>query len=125
MRARGCWWALVGVLVAWSGGGVGRAEQADRSGPRARAMTNCPNAVPGASTEVRDVRNGVLVTVRARGAWAVEQVRRRARIATPAVVGAPLGHTGRGTGGGRIGYCPAVRGYTRISVTNVRGGVRM
>jgi len=104
-------------------GGVSLAQE-NATGARERALANCPSAVPGAVTRVRDVPGGVQVTVRASNRFAVKQIRLRARQnLRPRRPSSPLvEHTGRATGGGRIGYCPLVRGYTRATVRNLPDG---
>jgi hypothetical protein len=113
--------SVVGLLAV---GGVSRAEEGDQTGPRPRALTNCPSAVPGSTTRVRNVPGGIEVTVRSSNRFAARQIRTRARASRrPLRAGSELvEHSGRATGGGRIGYCPVVRGYTRLSVKNVPDG---
>jgi hypothetical protein len=102
------------------------ARPLDRTGTRPRAMANCPSLVPGATTVARNRRSGVELTIRAHDRTAAREIRRRARLqaALPPVAG-PIQHTGTGTGGGAMGYCPVVHTDARVTVYPVRGGARV
>jgi hypothetical protein len=89
-------------------------------------MAQCPSAVEGAKTVVKDTKEGVLVTITGRGD-AVGEIRTRAKHAAE-VASKPepskVAHTGSGTGGGGLGRCPVVvSGDTSVDVREVEGGV--
>lgn len=98
------------------------------SGAGAQRMAHCPSAVNGASTTVKDVKDGVVVTVIGKGD-AVKDIRDRAKhTAEVAKKGdtAKLEHTGGGEGGGSLGRCPVVvEGETTVDVKEVEGGAEL
>jgi hypothetical protein len=100
----------------------------DRTGKREHAMANCPSAVLGATTTVRDHSDGVEVRIGAPNPTAQAEIRLRARhqgrVASQASRGS-LEHTGQGTGSGRSGFCPGLLHDTRIDVEDTPDGARM
>lgn len=89
----------------------------------ANKMKHCPNAVPGAKTEVATEGNQVVVTITVdehKAAEVVERVKHLAelQIKEPEEVE----HSGKGTGGGR-GKCPIVSSLSKIAKHEAKGGV--
>ena len=88
---------------------------------------NCPSAVTGAATKVKDTKEGVILTITGKGDVEAE-IRKRARhleevskLPTSKIV-----HDGAGHGGGAIGRCPVVlEGETKVSVKDVPGGAEV
>jgi hypothetical protein len=90
-------------------------------------MSNCPSAVEGASTVIRDGNGSFDVVVTAPSDSAVHQIRDRARHLAEAARAAPVAvaHTGGGTGGGAVGRCPVVMKDTAITAREIDGGVEL
>lgn len=104
------------------------AKTAGAEGAGAQRMANCPSAVEGAKTAVKDTKEGVLVTVTGAGDK-VSEIRTRAKhlaeVAKKAEA-AKIEHTGQGTGGGGLGRCPiVVEGDTTVDVKEIEGGVEV
>lgn len=111
-----------------------REEDLEAAGSPAGAgkMSHCPSAVDGAMTTLKNMPDGVRVTVTAKDDTAVKYIRDRskhlAEIAdSMADAGADASaamasHTGEGGGGGGIGRCPIVVRDTSIKVKDVPGG---
>lgn len=96
------------------------------SGALERGMANCPSAVPGARSRVDDIQDGVAVTILAANPRAEAQIRQRARFHASRPPNTQMRkHSGRGTGGGRIGFCPVVQPGTELVVQEVPGGTRI
>jgi hypothetical protein len=95
-------------------------------GSKQRQMINCPSAVPGANSSIRDTLDGYELSVTAKGTNAIEQIRVRARSKHPVRdAGSPIEHAGEGTGGGEVGFCPLVHYEARVTVKDIEGGVRV
>ncbi len=105
------------------------ANDADMSGRRELAMLHCPSSAPGATTVVRDTRDGVELVVTAPDPFGRHEIRRRAEVqksvASARKTRGHDEHTGQGTGSGRYGYCPGVMQGTTVDVVDVAGGVRI
>lgn len=87
-------------------------------------MQNCPSAVDGVATKVKDTKEGVIVTVTAKAPEAVKEVRDRSKrlvSASTATTDKP-GHTGQGQGGGSVGRCPVVLEHATVAAKDVEGG---
>lgn len=101
----------------------------DMTGKRELAMLHCPSSAPGATTAVRDTRDGVELTVTAPDPFGRHEIRRRAavqqRVAQSRRTRGHDEHTGQGTGSARYGYCPGVMQGTTVTVADVAGGVRI
>ncbi len=101
----------------------------DMTGKKELRMANCPAAVAGASTDVANLPNGVIVTVRAPDdPIAAEEIRRRVRFQLEIVDQPERGaieHTGVGTGSGRYGHCPGMLEETKFDVQWLSDGARM
>ncbi len=95
---------------------------AQAANPR-NSQDNCPSAVPGATTAVKDVDGGVELTVTGSG-HATNKIRKRARSIAAASKRQPKAtkHNGRGDGGGRTGRCPVVMVKSSVVAKNVDGG---
>lgn len=90
-------------------------------------MANCPNAVAGAKTEIKDTKDGIEITVTATDAAAVKEIRERAKHQVDASKAddASKKHTGEGTGGGALGRCPVVAKNTIVQATDIEGGSKI
>lgn len=94
------------------------------SGNLERKMENCPSTVPGARSRAEVIDRGVVLIVTGPGA-AEREIRERAMFHATQVPGVGRVHSGRGTGGGRIGFCPIVHPGTDLSVESIPGGARI
>lgn len=90
-------------------------------------MAHCPNAVPGAKTDIKDVPGGVAVTVTGKDPAAVSDIRARIQALVEAQknAGTNVKHTGNGEGGGLLGRCPIVLKDTTIATSEVEGGTKV
>ena len=90
-------------------------------------MAHCPNAVTGASTEIRDVPGGVEITVTAADATSTADIRARVQALVEAQKNQNpnVKHTGQGEGGGLLGRCPIVLKDTTITTADVTNGSKM
>lgn len=100
------------------------------SGPAGRMelrMGNCAAAVPGAVTTLTELRDGVALDITAADLNAAREIVARARRHGDAGEPDPaaLPHTGAHGGGGDSGHCPIVHNGTRVTVTEIGGGVRV
>lgn len=90
-------------------------------------MSNCPSAVVGAITNMREVGDGLVLDVTADDPAAAEQILSRAQI--HATMGAPIAtetpHTGRHGGPGGVGHCPVIHLGTTVTVEEILGGARI
>lgn len=95
-------------------------------GAGAHRMANCASAVEGAKTTVKDVKDGVVVTVTGT-ADTVNEIRERAKhTADVAKKGeaSKVQHSGQGTGGGGVGRCPiVVEGDASVELKDIPNGV--
>ena len=115
----------MGVLVLLAAAGVARAQGKPNAGPG--NMMHCPCAVPGAKTEVKDIKGGVEVVVTAADESKATEIRRRAKHVVEASKTDPnmVRHTGDGHGGGGLGRCPVVLKDTLITADDVKGGSKL
>lgn len=90
-----------------------------------RKMAHCPSSVDGASTEVKETKDAVEVSVTAKDEAKTKEIRERAKHVAEVAKLDPksVDHTGEGKGGGGLGRCPAVVRDTTIEVKEVAGGV--
>lgn len=96
------------------------------SGPRMRGLAGCPSAVAGATTSVTKIPEGVDLVITAPDKDRAAQIRILAhRLAELQPASEVVQHTGKGTGGGKIGYCPVVIVDTELTVEDVEGGSRI
>jgi hypothetical protein len=88
-------------------------------------MAHCPSAVAGSETTVSQGTGGVVVTVTAKESAQVAEIQKRASHldSVEASPEGPIAHTGRGTGGGRLGRCPVVMGGVSLAVEQRKDGV--
>ncbi len=98
----------------------GEAAQADR-------MPHCPSVVPGATTVVSEVPDGVALRITASGdgpqaAGGVEEIRKRANYLSTHADETRGKHRSNGGGGGQFGRCPVVMRNTRLEVREIPGG---
>jgi hypothetical protein len=104
------------------------AKATGSEGAGVKRMANCPSAVEGAKTAVKDAKDGVVVTVTGPNDK-VEEIRSRAKHAAEVgakAEGSHVEHSGGGTGGGGLGHCPiVVEGDTKVAVKDVTGGVEV
>ncbi len=89
-----------------------------------RKMAHCPSAVDGAQTLVKDTKDGVMITVTAKGDVFEKDIRGRAKFVVEASLhdAGAVAHSGSGTGGGGLGRCPIVVKETIVGVKDVPGG---
>jgi hypothetical protein len=87
-------------------------------------MAHCPSIVTGANTVIKDAEGGVVVTITAKDATSVTDIRTRAKfLAESAKNMTPdVKHTGAGEGGGAFGRCPVVMRNTSVDLKEVEGG---
>jgi hypothetical protein len=121
--------SLLAVAAACGGARAPAASPppAPRSGQMEHGMENCPSAVPGARTIVRDVAGGVTLDITAPSpdgeAWIREVATVHARMGAP--TGEHVEHTGEHGGPGTTGHCPIVHVGTQVTVVPLDGGVRV
>lgn len=97
------------------------------SGTIARDMLNCPCTVPGATSRLVFLERDIELIVEGPPA-AVGKIRRLAayQVEHHGANRARRGrHTGRGTGAGRMGFCPIVHAGTDLELTEITDGVRI
>src|SRR5215472_259084 len=98
-------------------------------GAGANKMANCPNAVDGATTQVKDAKDGFEMVVTAKADDATAEIRKRSKHLVEAAKLDPannaLQHTGGGTGGGGLGRCPVVMKDTLVDEKDVPGGASL
>ena len=120
--------ALVCLLV---GAGCGPKVVAPKpegpAGHREKSMGNCPSAVVGAVTRVRELGDGVLLDITADDGAASADIFARAQL--HATMGAPDPavpvHTGQHGGPGDSGHCPIIHLGTTVTVEQILGGARI
>jgi hypothetical protein len=104
------------------------AKSPGAEGAGAQRMGHCPSAVSGAKTDVKDVTDGVVVTVTG-PAEALKEIRDRAAHTanvSKMADAAKLEHNGEGRGGGGLGRCPVVvEGETTVAVKEIPTGVEI
>jgi TusA-related sulfurtransferase len=92
-------------------------------------MTHCPNAVEGATTEIKDTKEGVEILVTAKDDKATKDIRDRAKHLVDAAkadaAAATPKHTGEGQGGGQFGRCPVVMKNTTVEAKEIPGGTQI
>jgi TusA-related sulfurtransferase len=90
-------------------------------------MANCPNAVDGATTEIKEVEGGVELTVKGKDDAAAKEIRARAKhLADTSAIEVPsVKHDGTGHGGGHFGRCPVVARNTLVTAVDVDGGSKI
>jgi len=87
-------------------------------------MSHCPSAVQGSITAVKDAKDSVIITVTAKDAAAVTDIRERAKHVVEASKKDPkeVKHQSDGSGGGGLGRCPTVVKDTSVTAKDVPGG---
>jgi hypothetical protein len=102
------------------------AKSKDAVGAGAHRMAHCASAVEGAKTDVKDTKDGVVVTVTG-PADKVSEIRERAKHTADVAKKPDAGkvqHSGEGTGGGGIGRCPiVVEGDTTVALKELPNGI--
>jgi hypothetical protein len=119
------------VSLTACGGAAGRNEDpapVPASGVMEHGMENCPSAVAGARTSLRDIDGGVAMEITAAAPDATAHIRELA--ALHGQMGAPrsaehVQHTGDHGGPGTIGHCPIIHVGTQVTVVPIDGGVRV
>ena len=120
--------ALATVLSAMSQAQTLAKNDPNMTGKRELQMMQCPSAVTGAATRVKDVPQGVEVAVTASPEWAQREIQRRAAVQQQVAAKKTRGteeHTGEGTGSGRYGFCPGMLQNTTLKTVDTADGVRM
>jgi hypothetical protein len=117
----------VGGIALAKGTGTGTPAKTEPPNAGQGNMIHCPCVVNGASTMVKDVKDGVELTVTAESEQAAGEIRKRAKHLVDAAKTDPnsVRHTGDGHGGGGIGKCPVVLKDTLVSAEDVKGGSRI
>jgi TusA-related sulfurtransferase len=89
-------------------------------------QAHCPNAVAGAKTDVRNVDNGIELTITGPDDGAAADIRARVQALVDASKGqSQQKHTGSGGGAGIFGRCPIVMKNTAIAAADVPGGSKV
>lgn len=94
------------------------------SGPpagRAERMPRCPNVIPGATTVVSEIPDGVELRITAAGSGATE-IRRRAALLVSAADATRGKHRANGGGNAQFGRCPIVMRNTKVEAQDIEGG---
>jgi TusA-related sulfurtransferase len=106
------------------------ASPARAAAPSSR-LAQCPNAVPGATTALRDIDQGIELTVTAADDAAIGDIRARAAALVVSAKDPALqekhgsgsgGGGGGGSGGGGGGRCPVVMKRTSVEARDTTGG---
>jgi hypothetical protein len=116
------------VSAAAAGTTKPRAVEDDMSGKREMFMSNCPSAVDGSKTALRELDDGVELTITAREEWARREIWRRAQNQGESAWKAERGaieHTGMGTGSGRFGFCPGILQGTTVDAELLPDGAKL
>ncbi len=87
-------------------------------------MAHCPDAVPGATTTIKDVPGGVELTVASTAPAGVADIQARVQALLDAQKNpsTTVRHSGNGEGGGLLGRCPVVLKNTTITATTSASG---
>jgi hypothetical protein len=91
-------------------------------------MAHCPNAVAGATTDIKDVDGGVEMTISATTDAAKADIKERAKHTAEAAkehAKDAKDHTGTGTGGGMSGRCPVVLHDTTLVFADTADGTKI
>ena len=90
-------------------------------------MANCPTAVDGATVDITDTADGVVITITAATEAKVDEIRADARHVVDVSRKNPsdVRHTGEGEGGGGLGKCVVVLKDTTVTADDVPGGARI
>jgi TusA-related sulfurtransferase len=108
-----------------------RQEDLEAAGSPAGAgkMSHCPSAIAGATTTLKNTKDGVTVTVVGKDDPTAKAIRERvahlievAKTPDAGASSAVASHTGEGGGGGSIGRCPIVLKDTALASKDVPGG---
>jgi TusA-related sulfurtransferase len=88
-------------------------------------MAHCPSAVGGSTTTVKDLKDGVEVSIVAKDDASTKTIRERAKTVLDAAKldAQKLVHKGDGSGGGGFGRCPVVLKDTKVESKEIPGGV--
>jgi hypothetical protein len=115
-----------------SGEGTTRVTAAETKGvtaapaptPQADRMARCPNMVRGAITVVREVPNGIELSVSANQSesGAVAEIRSRAAMLATASAQTKGQHRANGSGAAQFGRCPVVMRNTKVESREIPGG---
>ena len=87
-------------------------------------MKNCPTAVEGAKTVVKNTDQGVELTVTGKNE---AEIRKRAKHVVDAAAADPtsVAHEGNGHGGGGLGLCLVVLKDTTVTSEDIPGGSKL
>jgi hypothetical protein len=91
-------------------------------------MKNCPTSVTGAKSTIKNTKKGYEMNISAPDAEARKEIQARAhKLVTMASQpdDPTIQHTGQGTGGSRMGWCPVVQQGTKILAKDTKDGVRL
>jgi hypothetical protein len=90
-------------------------------------MKNCPTAVAGAKTEIKDTKDAIDIIITSSDAAKTEEIRKRAKHVADAAKADPTAvvHNGDGHGGGGLGLCEVVLKDTSVTSEDVEGGTKI
>lgn len=96
------------------------------AGPEAgqKHMANCPSAATGAKTTLKDLKDGVELTITGSDEKTTKEIRERAThlVAAAKLDPKDVKHTGGGSGGGSLGRCPVVLQDTTVDAKDAPNG---
>ncbi|HVV81658.1 MAG TPA: hypothetical protein VHE35_01220 [Kofleriaceae bacterium] len=104
-----------------------RAPAEGPAGLREKSMHNCPSAVVGATTSIRETADGVTLDVTSDDPAATREILARAE--KHAAMGPPTGiqplHNGLHGGPGDTGHCPVIHLGTTVTAEQIFRGARI
>lgn len=119
--------ALACILVGACGPKAAPPAASGPAGQREKKMLNCPSAVAGAATAVRDIDGGVVLDITSDDSAASADILARAE--RHAALGEPRNtepmHDGSHSGPGTLGHCPILHIGTTVAVEQILGGARV
>ncbi len=120
-------WTLCALALLAAAAGLARAESKTPTLAGPGNMIHCPSAVPGAKTELKEIKDGIEVWITATEDAKTQEIRRRAKHVVEAAKTDPntVRHTGDGHGGGGLGRCPVVLKDTLVTAEDIKGGTRI
>lgn len=97
-----------------------QAPKADDAGKN--KQLHCPTAVSGARVKARNTKEGVELTVTAKGDAVAEIQKRTEHLVSAARKEGSGRHTGEGDYGGQVGKCPVVMHDTEVTAQPIKNG---
>ncbi len=99
-------------------------EDPDAAAAGERKMANCPSAVTGATTTLKEAGGAIVVTITAKDEASTKDIQERGKKLVAHPEGAKREHGGSGKGGGK-GRCPVQLEGTTPAVKDVAGGIEV